>query len=285
MEIFAHCTDAVAASQRSKRFAIAILSDEEKPRSMHNHDCLEVYYSISGGRQFFVDGRLYDNCDGDLFVINQFETHKPVLADGEHHERIVLCVSPEYPASLSTTETDLSACFFRRPPGFSHRVHLNTAERAQFLSLIKRCGNAQGYGADVVENACFTELMLLIGSLYAPEHPAASAAESSHSAEQVGLMLDYINQRIAEPLTIERIAEQFYLSRGYLCRLFKQETGTTINKYIVARRISIAKRLLTDGATVHEACEQSGFGDYAHFIRAFGQAVGSSPKQYALKVG
>ena len=59
-------------------------------------------------------------------------------------------------------------------------------------------------------------------------------------------------------------------------------TGTTINKYVVARRISVAKRLLAQGCSVHEACEQSGFGDYAHFIRAFGQAVGVSPKQYAL---
>ncbi len=285
MEIFARCTDAVAACQQSKRFAIAVLSDEEKPRSMHNHDCLEIYFSVSGGRQFFVDGRLYENCDGDLFVINQFETHKPVLVDGVHHERIVLCVAPEYPASLSTMETDLSACFYQRPPGFSHRVHLHHAERAQFLALINRCKGAQGYGADVVENTCFTELMLLIGSLYVPERPVVSATESSHAGELVSSMLDYINQRIAEPLTIERMSEQFYLSRGYLCRLFKQETGATINKYIVARRISIAKRLLADGATVHEACEQSGFGDYAHFIRAFGQAVGISPKQYALKVG
>lgn len=284
MKAFSNCREAVAACQQSHRFAVALLSDDEKPRSMHNHDCLEIYYSVAGGKQFFIDGRLYDNHDGDLFVINQFETHKPVLAEGTHHERVVLCIAPEYPAQLSTPETDLAACFYQRPVGFSHRVSLDKAERAQFNALVRKCIGAQGYGADVVENTAFTELMLLIGNLYAPEHPAAAVAEPSHAGDLVSDVLTFMNQRITEPLTLTMLAEQFFLSAGYLSRLFKQETGTTVNKYIVARRISLAKRLLAEGASVHEACEHSGFGDYAHFIRAFGQAVGTSPKQYALRL-
>ncbi len=280
MHPFASCHDAIEACRHSKRFSIALLSNEEKPRAMHHHDCLEIYYSISGGKQFFVDTRLYDNRDGDLFVINQFETHKPVLADGTHHERIVISIHPEYPAALSTPDTDLGACFTQRGDGFCHRASLSRAERTQLNGLVRRCLSAHGYGADIQENACFTELMLLVNGLYAPV--PATAAEPAASGGLVSYILTYINQRITEPMTIEALAEAFFLSRGYICRLFKQETGTTISKYIVARRISMAKRLLAEGCSVHETCERSGFGDYAHFIRAFGQAVGVSPKQYAL---
>ena len=284
MIAYANCRDAVLACQASKRFTVALLSDDEKPRVLHNHDCLELYYSVAGGRQFFVDGRLYDNAQGDLFVVNQFETHKPVLAEGEHHERIVFSIHPDYPTSLSTADTDLCACFFHRPPGFSHRVSLDRAERAQLNALVRRCIGTQGYGADVAENVCFTELLLLVNALYAPEHPAAPMREGSHAGELVSDILTALNRRITEPLTTDMLAEEFFLSRGYICRLFKQETGTTISKYIVARRISMAKRLLAEGRSVHEACEASGFGDYTHFIRAFGQAVGVSPKQYALRM-
>ncbi len=82
-------------------------------------------------------------------------------------------------------------------------------------------------------------------------------------------------------LTIEDLSEHFYLSSSYLCRIFKSATGTTINKYITAKRITIAKALLTDGYTVNEACERCGFRDYSNFLKAFTRAVGISPKKYS----
>ena len=70
------------------------------------------------------------------------------------------------------------------------------------------------------------------------------------------------------------------MSEGYLSRLFKSETGTTINKYLTARRISIAKAKLTAGCSVSDACEQSGFNDYTNFVQAFTKMVGITPKKY-----
>ena len=94
-------------------------------------------------------------------------------------------------------------------------------------------------------------------------------------------ILAYINQNISQPITIEQLAEHFYLSESYICRIFKSATSTTINKYITARRISIAKSLLNEGASVNEAYERSGFTDYSNFFKAFTKAVGVSPKKYA----
>ena len=80
---------------------------------------------------------------------------------------------------------------------------------------------------------------------------------------------------------MEQLAANFYLSESYICRIFKQATGTTVGKYITARRISIAKAHLNEGASVNEAFEKSGFGDYSNFFKAFTKAVGVSPKKYA----
>ena len=80
---------------------------------------------------------------------------------------------------------------------------------------------------------------------------------------------------------MEELSQDFYLSGSYICRIFKQATGTTINKYITARRISIAKAHLSMGASVGEAFEKSGFGDYSSFFKAFTKTVGMSPKKYA----
>ena len=74
------------------------------------------------------------------------------------------------------------------------------------------------------------------------------------------------------------LAASFFLSESYICRIFKQATGTTINQYITAKRISRAKILLAEGRTVTEACSLCGFGDYSNFLKSFTRAVGISPK-------
>jgi AraC-like DNA-binding protein len=58
-------------------------------------------------------------------------------------------------------------------------------------------------------------------------------------------------------------------------------TGTTINKYITARRISIAKSLLSNGANINDVYIDCGFNDYSNFLKSFKKAVGVSPKKYS----
>ena len=59
--------------------------------------------------------------------------------------------------------------------------------------------------------------------------------------------------------------------------------GTTIIKYLTSKRISEAKKLLNSGKSISEAAEESGFNDYANFMRTFKKIVGVPPKKYAEK--
>ena len=90
-----------------------------------------------------------------------------------------------------------------------------------------------------------------------------------------------MNQNLTEELTIQNLASHFYLSPSYLCKIFKTETGTTINRYITAKRITQAKALLAEGYSVTDVCPMCGFNDYSNFLKAFTKAVGISPKKYA----
>ena len=98
---------------------------------------------------------------------------------------------------------------------------------------------------------------------------------------QVDEILTFINQNIGSPLSIEDLSGHFFFIISYLCRIFKAATGTTINKYITAKRITVAKSLLSSGYSVTETCERCGFNDYSNFLKAFTKAVGISPKKYA----
>ena len=285
MEEVNSCKTAIERCAQTKTFSIAHLYKEEKAMDMHIHDCYELYYSISGGKQFLIDNRFYSISPGDLFVINQYESHKLTQIDNSVHERIVLSIYPDFVRRLSTAETDLDYCFSNRDSRFQHRLSLDRASRQRFLYYVNKITSADGYAHDIIEQAAFLELLAMINALM------MNALSDSHAAEppvsdykynqQVNDILAYINQNIGQNITVEQLAASFFLSESYICRIFKQATGTTINKYITARRISIAKAHLNAGDSVGVAFEKSGFGDYSSFFKAFTKAVGVSPKKYA----
>lgn len=280
MEELFSCKQAMENCSASQTFAIAHLYKEEKAMDMHIHDCYEIYYSISGGKQFLIDNKFYAIEPGDIFIINQYESHKITQVDKMVHERIVLSIHPDYTKRLSTSETNLDACFSDRPEDFSHKIALNKEQQKRFLYYINKITNADGFAHDIIEQTAFMELMVLIHNTLQTSEVHEPASSYVYN-QQVDDILAYINLNIGSTISIEQLAKEFYLSESYICRIFKSATGTTINKYICARRISIAKSLLNDGSSVTEAYEKSGFSDYSNFFKAFTKAVGISPKKYA----
>lgn len=281
MREFSSCKQAIQTCLDTKTFALAHLYNDEKPMSMHIHDSYEIYFSISGGKQFLIDNRFYDIYPGDIFFINQFESHYVTQIEQEVHERIVLSVHPDFLKSLSTPNTDLDHCFHTRNISSPHRVHLSEEEQKHFIYYIHRLSSNAGYGSDITDRAIFSEIMVFLNEIFFKHerNEPENAKTSYHS--QVDDILSYINQNIQTPLTIEDLSRHFYLSPSYLCRIFKSSTGMTINKYITAKRITLSKALLTEGSSVSEACERCGFNDYSNFLKAFTKAVGISPKKYA----
>lgn len=291
MEELTSCKIAIENCLRDGTFSVAHLYKEEKAMDMHIHDCYELYYSISGGKQFLIDNRFYPISPGDLFVINQYESHKLSQVDSMIHERIVFSIHPDYTKRLSTASTDLDLCFSHRPVGFQHRLSLSKEQQQRFLYYVNKILSADGYAHDIIEQAAFMELLVMINSLSASLSAIADSAVREIETpdppnaykynRQVDDILVYINRNISSPISIELLAGEFFLSESYLCRIFKSATGTTINKYITARRISIAKGLLNEGLSVSEVFDRSGFTDYSAFFKAFTKAVGISPKKYA----
>lgn len=289
MKEFTSCKKAINDCIQNKRFSIAHLYTEEKAATMHIHDCYEIFYSISGAKRFLIDNKYYDIQPGDLFVINQYESHYLDQIDSMVLERIVITLHPDYLKGLSTSDTDLDYCFSHRNGQFEHKITLSKEQQQRFIYYIHKITSLGGYGSDILEQSTFLELMVMINSLFLAQCDSYSASPSCISSSsknyqynsQVADILEYINQNISNDITIKSLAEHFFLSESYICRIFKAETGTTINKYLTARRISIAKSLLDVGMSVTEVCEKSGFHDYSNFLKSFTKAVGISPKKYS----
>lgn len=283
MYIFNSCHDAEQHCVNTKTLAISHLYNTERTMDVHIHDCYEIYYSISGGKQFLIGDCLYDFVPGDIFFINTFESHHLLALDQLEHERVVIHIHPEYLKQFSTEQTDLNYCFSSRIGQYCNKCSLTANEQKRFMYFIHELSSENQYGQDLLDFSHFLKLMVFLNEIFAKKDRSESEkiSPSGKRYEQFNNILSYINQHLSEDLNIQGLANYFYLSPSYLCKIFKQETGTTINKYITAQRITLAKSLLTDGHSVADTCDMCGFGDYSNFLKTFTKIVGISPKKYS----
>lgn len=90
-----------------------------------------------------------------------------------------------------------------------------------------------------------------------------------------------VRERYTENLTISQIAEEVFLSSTYLCLLFKQETGETINDYLTGIRMEAAKELLSSSdLKLSEVSFQIGYAEPGYFSKQFRKHTGMSPREY-----
>lgn len=90
----------------------------------------------------------------------------------------------------------------------------------------------------------------------------------------------YIKENIYEINSLEDIQEEFSLSKEYLCRLFKANTGTTILSYISLTRMHKVRTLYSQGYNLTEACYQAGYQTYSCFYKQCVKLCGMTPQQF-----
>lgn len=94
-------------------------------------------------------------------------------------------------------------------------------------------------------------------------------------------VIDYIEKNLENDLTLEQIAEYAGYSRFHLNRMFKEETGLTIHKYIQTRRLTLAaEKLVTSQIPVSQIAYEAGYESQQAFSAAFREVYLYPPKVY-----
>ena len=97
---------------------------------------------------------------------------------------------------------------------------------------------------------------------------------------------EYVSKNYSrEDLSVKEISGYVHLSSAYVCTLFKNETGTTLNQYITLYRMDKAKEFLSDPAyTISEISMKVGYSDGNYFGKSFKKNVGMTPGEYRAHI-
>ena len=103
-------------------------------------------------------------------------------------------------------------------------------------------------------------------------------------SRHIVMAIDYIRSHVQESLTVESIADALSLNSSYLSKLFKQEMGVTLSRYIRNQKIEVACNMLRhlDESSLTIA-NYLGFSSQSHFIQVFKKTTGMTPEEYRRK--
>ena len=104
------------------------------------------------------------------------------------------------------------------------------------------------------------------------------------SEGKVAAITEYIREHLFEPISLDRMSAALFISKYYMCHLFKATTGISITAYILLQRVSAAKRLLSaTRCSISEVALMTGFSDVSYFSRVFRKVSGVSAGEYRRK--
>jgi len=108
-----------------------------------------------------------------------------------------------------------------------------------------------------------------------------SEKQNNISKSVIEQAIDYMKKHYGDELSLEYIADRFFLNQSYFSRLFKQYTGATFTDYLIQLRMEKAKELILIGKyRVYEISTIVGYKSEKYFFSIFKRYTGSSPAEY-----
>ena len=136
----------------------------------------------------------------------------------------------------------------------------------------------QAFGSGLYVEAAATQLVVHLLRKYARVTFRERTGEGRLSPAQVRRMMDYIESRLHEQLSLETLAAVAGMGVWTFTRHFRESFGRTPHAYIIERRIDRARRLLVEGSLpIKEVASVCGFADQAHMTRLFRAHLHTTP--------
>ncbi|HAL20674.1 MAG TPA: hypothetical protein DCP17_07975 [Ruminococcaceae bacterium] len=238
---------------------------------MHTHEWCEVYYFSEGKGTFKIEGSSYPLESGDILLMRPLESHYIDIDPSHRYTRFSAHFDP---AILKGLDPDgyLMRPFYDREAGKKNLYRASSFKSEIYKSYLKNAvRETENRRLQILSN-----ILPLLNEISA----AFSAGVNETASETLDYkIVNYINNRLSENITLDEICREFYISKPHLCRVFKEITGSTVWDYITVKRLLNAKMLIGSGIKPTKACGECGFNDYSTFYRAYVKKFGTPPSK------
>ena len=248
----------------------------EESVDWHYHTFHKIIEFLGGESGYGVEGKQYLLQPGDLVLVPQGCIHRPEAEPNAPYERRILYLSPEF-LRRAGGSCDLAACFDRAREEFRFVVHPADGTGGAQLAALEHAEREDAFGRELLAQSLLFQF--LIGLNRAMADDLLQYAKPAAYDRKIESILRYLSEHLTGPVSIDDLAARFFVSKYHMMRQFRAQTGYTIHGYLTGKRLMFARAMIAAGTPVLQASEESGFGDYSAFLRAYRKQFGAAPNQ------
>ncbi len=245
----------------------------------HFHPFYEMHILLDPDANHIIEGNLYDIKLYDIVCLKPYILHKSEYPEGPPRKRLIIQFNIPILIDLLNEQFNQVMSIFEKPVPI-YRFDLKEQEVINnFLNEIFTISKSKNPINTLLIHNKFTEYLCTLykyskNNIYEPE-------STNTTTSKIYAVASYIHNHFSEDLSLDMLAQEFFLSAYYLSHLFKKVTGFTLINYIQMTRTKNAQQLLlyTD-IKITEIAEQCGFTSFSQFNRVFNKFCKMSPRNY-----
>ena len=238
----------------------------------HCHEFIEIFYVISGTAKQRLNNSTIEISTGDLFLLRPSDQHSFTSNDSSFIHRDFLITPQEFENICCSHDKTFYDLILKNPS--SPHIYLKQSHLSELESWFNRI--------NIISNPNIKNTMysFLLSSILG--HIFNNNFTDLHTEPSIWInkLISQLNSPYNFATPLDTLLEEIPYSRPYICRIFKQYTGTTPVKYFNDVRLSQAYLLIKSSATsITKIAESLGFYHRSFFYKIFKEKYGISPSE------
>lgn len=232
---------------------------------LHWHDFFEFEIIVSGQGEHTYNGSVYEITAGSAYMMCYNDFHGLKANSDLYLYNVHFSKSMISPDLVNYLEFNKFCCQFS--PEETQYIIQN------LLRMSKEATNKLPFNDSIIKNALSDIIIYMFRK--------CTTRKSHATPAPIQQTIAFINENFKKNLSLNKVAEMLAFSPNYLGKLFKKETGTTLNEYVNTLRLKYACNLLTvSNLTIKEIAFSSGYSSVEYFLYIFKRKLQLTPSQY-----
>lgn len=265
--------DHLVYSHRKTHYSVTTFPDK-----LHSHEYYELLIPRRGDVAFISNNHCITPQPGSLILFKPGDIHTARLLSESDYERYAFLFDDEAFHLLGSNSALLD--FLQRA---SNHILFPSELEDTLFNLLRKIDHTL---SEQAPDSALLAYSYIIQLFHLINHHAVVSNETTQILPQNILKIkQYVDENYLTLNTTTDVAEHFFYHREYVSRLFKKYFNTNLSDYLTSLKIRHSKKLLENGASVTDACYNSGFRNMSTFTSAFRSYVRVNPSTYRKKFG
>lgn len=255
------------------------LGSSTKGLKEHFHNGYEMIFITQGSSTFTIDNKKHTYNKGDLLFLNNLQRHTMDIVDNPY-SRYMLIIDDNYLDSV-IQEREILSIFKNKTDDTRNKFSIKPEHLKFVINTLNEMNNTYESKNDFWEIefiSSFSKLLVFLYREYKDHFPVISKDKNFKLILEVQ---QFIDKNFRKEISLDLLADNFFISKYYLSHKYKEITGFTIKQYILLKQIAYAKnKLFYTEDSITDISLQSGFNSQSNFIRIFSKKESMTPLQF-----